>query len=1180
MYLKRLEIQGFKSFPEKIRLDFREGITAVVGPNGSGKSNISDALRWVLGEQSAKSLRGGRMEDVIFAGTQERKPVGFAEVSITIDNTDRRLAPEYSEIKVTRRIFRMGEGEFALNGVTCRLKDIHAAFMDTGLGREGYSIVGQGRIDEIIGSRVETRRYLFEEAAGIVKFKTRKTEAEDKLAREAANLVRLDDILEELGALLPSLAAQAEKARDYLGLRERQKHILANLFLVDIANADERLAKLHEAKDVAASQSEAEESERARLEEEYAIAREDDSRLEADIKAGEAALADNRLAIEQHDNDVRLNEEQCRGLSVQISQAESRFDKSGLRLEELEQSLEGAQVRYAELADVIAARGERLARLEEQAAGQVAEMTRDEQSVDELNARLIESVKLSSQLEGKAANIKEVIQGLEERKTRLDEEAGQCGAAASESGAALGLARDELREADERFVSEEQTISELEARRIECEASVAENTREMEKARRALGEAGARRRVLTELKDSFEGYTRAVKVLMRERTKYPGMLGTVGELCRPEAGYETAIEVSLGAALQNIITIDEKAANTAIEYLKAAKAGRVTFLPLSAIRSQPVISRTDMLGEDGVCGTALGLASYDPRFTEVFKSLLGRTLVVDTMENAVRFARKYNQSVRVVTLTGELLSVGGAITGGSRGERSAGLFERGREIGELEQSMELLGEKARSLDEEVQGANAKLQEIIREIEGRRSRHEETGRSRQTCAERVSKLEAELAAVYERSERLAAEDEDLVLQLGEAAAHKSELESQSLEAKSAAREAEAEIAALQSSLQSYREDRDERTGELTELKVELGSREQEQLAVGADRDRLEREMYICRAEMDELRLEIASNTERLSAKRETIAELAAAKDVLTERGREMTERLEAFEIDRARSRTSLQSLENAGRTIGETLAKLQSELVRLTLQHEHAGDERRKLFDAMWEDYQLTPAGARAYPRLEESVEKLRREERDIRANIGQMGSVNVDAIEEYKSVRSRVEQMTGQRDDILAAREDLQALIRELEELMERQFTEQFELISESFGVVFRQMFGGGKAYLRLLDQDNALESGIDIIAQPPGKALASMSLLSGGERALTALALLFGILRMKPSPFVILDEVESALDDANVARFAAFLKDVAARDTQFIMITHRRGAMEVADALYGVTMQERGVSKVVSVEL
>ena len=1180
MYLKRLEIQGFKSFPGKIRLDFREGITAIVGPNGSGKSNIADALRWVLGEQSVKSLRGGKMEDVIFSGTEERKPVGFAEVSITIDNANGRFAQEYSEIKVTRRISRMGEGEYELNGVSCRLKDIHAVFMDTGLGREGYSIVGQGRIDEIIGSRVDTRRYLFEEAAGIVKFKMRKAETEDKLAKEAANLLRVDDILAELEKQLPNLAVQAGRAREYITLRERQKHILSNLFLVDIEYADKRLADLSSAITIATEQTFSEESAHEGSEAGIDELKNDMTRIEGAIKTAERSIADNRIALEQQDNDVRLNKEQCTNFEAQISQATVRVEKEEQRRTEIEQSIAETEAKYSELETAIATKKDKLEQLETQAAEHVSEIANREQALDEQHALRLENVKLSGQIEAKVANIDGIISGLAERKNRIAEESAHADSLAAGYSEELKTTNEELRAAEEKLQAEDRLLTELELHKSTHGTQYAESSREYERASRALGEAESRHRVLSELKDSFEGYTRAVKTLMREKAKHPGIMGAVGELCMPRAGYETAIEISLGAATQNIVTTNEEAANTAIEYLKATGAGRATFLPMTAIKPQQPISQRDVRSERGVLGTAFELVTYDKQYENVFKSLLGKTLVVDSMDNAIKISRKYGQSVRIVTLTGELLSVGGAITGGSRGERSAGLFGRSREISELTSAIEKCREDVRKAQETVDEISRKIKTINDEIDRVRLSHSEHTQQRHSISENLLKLETEAESVRSRLARLAEESAALELQLDEANEHKGELENERAAADKAAKETEARIAVMQSAVQSEKDDRDEWSSELTELKVELGVHEQEQRDILADKARLERELADAATELHALQREIELNKERLAVKQEEITALAAAKGRLINYGRTITTMLEGLERDKVTKRDTLQRLEIEQKERNETLVKLQTELARLTTQYEHAETERRKLFDTMWEDYQLTPSTAKAYPMLAEPVDKLRKEERGIRSEIAQMGGVNANAIEEHQAVRERFELMSSQRADIVKAREDLLAMIAELEAMMEKQFTEQFALISDSFSVVFKQMFGGGKAYLRLLDEDNALESGIDIIAQPPGKAVSSMSLMSGGERSLTALALLFGILRLKPSPFVILDEVESALDEANTLRFAAFLKDVAAFDTQFIVITHRRGTMEAVDALYGVTMEERGVSKVVSVEL
>lgn len=971
MFLKCLEITGFKSFPEKIKLNFPVGITAVVGPNGSGKSNIADAFRWVMGEQSAKSLRGGKMEDVIFAGTQHRKPLGYAEVSMLIDNTNKMLPIEFSEVTVTRRLYRSGESEYQINGSHCRLKDVHALFMDTGVGREGYSIIGQGRVDEILSNKSEDRRYLFEEAAGIVKYKSRRNEALHKLNNEKQNLVRVDDLIEELSTQLQPLEEQAKQANIYLNLRDEYKKIHVNLFLNEVDAAEAEKKKSAELIENLSAQSKTEEDKLAQASEDLTYLKEQEIKAEAEYKEANRQIIEKITKIEKSESSIRITER----ISREIKEREDAILKKQNELEKEQDTQEELQKNVSEESEV------------KQKLSELSNLQDD----------------LSFKEESLRATIVTVQQKFHGAKSKL--------------------------------------------------------------------------KLLVEMEQEREGYFNSVKAVLSKKDSDSvfgkGILGTVGELLSVPQKYEQAISVTLGVAAQNIITTNQLDAQRAISYLKEQKAGRATFLPISSMRPRNTTSEMDrFLQEAGVIGIAKDLVSFDAVFMPVFSYLLGNIFVVESLPRAIELSKKYRQAYRLVTLEGDQLSPGGAMTGGSIGRQSSDLISRSRQITDLREQVAVLQKEAYSLDEELQKIKDK-----------------------------QKINADQTADF--TERK--------INLG--------LKTQALQS-------------TQNNIKQSNQELDLIKAQKVELEAELA-----ELAGAAG------EVSILRGQLEDKQREVADTETRISNMRKSIAKI-----------------------------------EISQKEYMEAIAALSREGARLETRHEQLESESRRLHDEVWENYNITYNSAKALYNSEYNIAFLRKEEKRLRSEIAELGAVNVGAVEAYKNVHERHKFLSSQRDDILKAEEQLHEVIAELTKQMEQQFSSQFKVMAKHFQDVFKEVFGGGKAELIMSDPDHVLESGIEITAQPPGKKLQNLSLLSGGERALTAISLLFGILRMKPSPFCILDEIESALDDANVIRFAKFLK-LHAVDTQFIVVTHRKGTMESADTLYGVTMQEMGISKLVSVD-
>ncbi|MCL2378118.1 MAG: chromosome segregation protein SMC [Defluviitaleaceae bacterium] len=1181
MYLKKLELAGFKSFADRTQLTLGTGLNAVVGPNGSGKSNISDALRWVLGEQSAKQLRGAKMEDVIFAGTAHRKPLGYAEIIMRMDNTHRKLPMDQPEITITRRVYRSGESEYAINNTPCRLKDIQLLFMDTGVGRDGYSMIGQGRIDEILSVRSEDRRLVFEEAAGIVKFKSRRNEALNKLEKERQNRARVDDIISELEEQITPLSEQSQEARRYLDLREQYKNLHINIFLEDAHKIQIELEKTSEALTQILAQTDDGQSRllsaRKAGEELRAMAMASDVRY----KRANEILLETITAIEKTESEGKL-------LESQISQYQADHTRITSEIAKREADI---HARTAEKTGQEAVVNETEAKLndlnkelttQEDRANKLDEAQQESaQILESHNQAILTEVTAAAEYKSKVLDAENRYNRLEEDKERLNIElsdhenklaaqqeicdaAKKTAKAAGEEAARVVSRADSYKTAYDRLHTQ---CQEMDIKHRQTQDT--------------LTTMIARSKALASLEATHEGYYRSVKAVLRKKAadpQYSGICGAVSELISVSPAHETAIEIALGAATQNIVTETEEDAKLAIEMLKQTKEGRATFLPLTAVKGR-VIDTARLTAEPGYIGIASNLAKCDPKYASVIAQVLGNAVIVDTLDSALAINRKHRHSYKIVTLAGDQLSPGGAMTGGSINRSASGIIGRGRQLAELEAQVAELKTTYETLTGQRKEQHQKrhaTEEALRKAREAAASLQLEERSQQ---DRLAAANKELEALNQAASQLNHENEKLMTLLIEG--NKAIREAQKAQAGQEAKikVARERLAAYTSQMAQDRAHSREETQQLMELRVEISRQEEWQSTAAANVQRLEKELQTLATEITVLNeeiTEIQKKSHNVSQNRHQVGESLTN---LQARVEEARGELAAAEAEQSRLDTAITRAEADERTHTDEAALLAREVARLEMRKEQLDQNSHRIHNEIWEEYKLTHQQAKAYKRSDINEGAMRRESQAIKAELAGMTSVNLGAIEAYKQVKTRHDFLTAQRDDILKAEAALDDIIADLTSQMETQFSHQFELIAGHFSDVFREMFGGGKATLKLQNTQSVLESGIEITAQPPGKALQNMMLLSGGERALTAIALLFAILRLKPSPFCVLDEIESALDDANVARFAKFLKEYAA-GTQFIAITHRKGTMEAADNLYGVTMEEQGVSKLVSVRL
>ncbi len=1178
MYLKSIEVQGFKSFANKILFEFHNGITGIVGPNGSGKSNVGDAVRWVLGEQSAKQLRGGNMQDVIFSGTETRKPLGFASVAITLDNSDHKLDIEYEEVTVTRRLYRSGESEYLLNGTSCRLKDINELFYDTGIGKEGYSIIGQGQIDKILSGKPEERRELFDEAAGIVKFKRRKNTALKKLDEEQQNLVRVTDILSELTRQLGPLERQSETARIYLKKREELKVLDVNMFLVETEHIREQLKDVEQKYQAAQEELSQIQSDFEKTKAEYEEIEKKLEELDEKIQTSREQSGENALKKQQLENSIELLKEQIKA----AKQSDQHYQERGAsirqelekRKEEEKNHQEDEEKLEQQLQDITKKREEQ----REKISALHKEMEACSRIIEEGKNEIIELLNRKASTKGKMQRYDAMLEQIGIRKASLSQRILKLKSDESEQQEIIKEHQGKYQEISGQMDQLNQSYQKTEQEMVSIRKLLEDQNRQMEIGQTAYHREESRLESLKNITERYEGYGNSIRRVMEQKDRRPGIHGVVADLIRVEKQYEVAIETALGGSIQNIVTDNDQTAKHMIEFLKKNRYGRATFLPLTNMRRSSFTNGA-ALREQGVIGLADTLVEADETYHTLLSQILGRTLVVDTIDHAIAIGRKYNHSLRIVTLEGESLSPGGSMTGGAF-RNSSNLLGRRREIEELESSVASLKSDMVKMQEAIarnrEDRNRKrdyLTELTEQLQ-------KLQLAQNTEKMNISQAETRIREIRGGYGQLKSEGREIEGQIQEIKGNSSLIQKEMEESDLKEKEQETIIGEHQKILEEQQEQEAENTKLLNEIQLEYASMEQKRSFARENILRIRQEEKSLKQELEHLMLAMEEGSQEMTRKEGEILEIektiAEAGRVQQEDEKKMQRYLEEKEELNSHHKTFFQRRDE----LSSHISLMDKECFRLNSQKEKLEERQEGQISYLWEEYEITPSKAADY-RMEEIPERtvIRKDIAELKDSIRKLGNVNVNAIEEYKELSERHTFLSSQHSDLVEAAETLKKIIAELDEGMRKQFAEKFEQIRIEFDKVFKQLFGGGKGTLELMEEEDILEAGIRIISQPPGKKLQNMMQLSGGEKALTAIALLFAIQNLKPSPFCLLDEIEAALDDSNVTRFAQYLHKLT-KNTQFIIITHRRGTMNAADRLYGITMQEKGVSTLVSVNL
>ncbi len=1184
MFLKRLEIQGFKSFPEKIRLDFKQGITGVVGPNGSGKSNISDAIRWVLGEQSARTLRGDKMEDIIFAGTKNRKPLGFAEVTIYLDNTDKKLNIDYIEVAVTRKVYRSGESGYYINGTSCRLKDIHELFMDTGIGKEGYSIIGQGKIDAILSNKAEDRRALFEEAVGIIKFKNRRIQAENRLEEVRKNLVRTNDIISELERQLKPLFEQREKAKEFLKLSNQLKTIHINLFIEEYKRAESNIKNILDSIESLNSTIISLQQQKQNFVKNQEKLKIDLIDKEQEIEKIISIISGININIEQNQNNINLDNQNIKFIKDNIERIKNEQNqnnelilKKNEEIKYIKVSIEAKNLEY-EL------KNQEFNNLTIQLESILANMNKSEEEFKKINNQIVEKMYIASEISNKLTLYKSSKQTLKEKFNQIEEE--------------IGLYKSKINERITRKMVLEKTLVDIKQQEKSISQNINSYNLDFEKnknelynikqtnseANRKYMELKNKHKILEELERDYEGYFSSVKAILKEKEvniRFSGICGAIGELISVPKQYETAIEIALGGYIQNIVTKTEQDAKIAISYLKESKKGRATFLPISSIKPKPMgQEKNSILKEKGVIGIGDSLINFDKEYSNIISSLLGKTIVIDNIDNGIELSKKYKYMYKVVTLDGELINAGGALTGGSISKKAGGIFSRNREIKDIFENICVL---EKNINNNIQMINKKQQEqehIQNKIEENREKLNNITLNKIKIESDINQTKEYIQDLEKNIENFNQELNNINNQIKNNSLDDESLENNLKEINKEIENLKEYILNFENKLEEEKNNKDTRFNYINQLKIDIKEIEYQIDTSNKDIFRLNSEIDNLKNTNINLDNNIQTNNEKKDTLNQNIRYIQKNIEQLKEKHNNMKNNISILQKEKNEINNNINNISSDILKITTNIADIENKKIKIEAKKESLEEKIENLTDVMWQDYEITYASAcNDYERINMSFEELKKEENNFKRKISNLGNVNVSSIEEYKIVRERYDLNIKQREDILKADDDLKDIISTLVKEMEIQFKKQFSLINKNFSKVFSDIFGGGTAELVLVDKDSILTSGIDIVVQPPGKNLQSLTLLSGGERTLTAMSLLFAILRMKPSPFCVLDETEAALDDANVIRYANFLKRFS-KDNQFILITHKTGTMEIADILYGITMQEQGVSKVISVEL
>ncbi len=1179
MYLKNIEVQGFKSFAQKINFEFHNGITGIVGPNGSGKSNVGDAVRWVLGEQSAKQLRGGNMQDVIFSGTETRKPLSFASVAITLDNSDHKLPVDFNEVTVTRRLYRSGESEYLINGSACRLRDINEMFYDTGIGKEGYSIIGQGQIDKILSGKPEERRELFDEAAGIVKFKRRKNTTIKKLEDEQSNLVRVTDILSELTRQLGPLERQSETARIYLSKRDTLRELDVNSFLLENEQIGRDLKELEEKNQQTTEELEENQQAYEQTRVEYDRLEEELEKLNSQMEQLREKTQNEAIRKQQLDGEIKVLREQILSGVQNEEHYKNRLQTIDTDVKERQAALEIQEQEKSQLHGAFLEAKKRQVAEEDRLSNIQAQIEECTQAVENGKNEIIELLNLRATTRGKAQRFDTMMEQIDIRKAGISQRQLHLKTEEVQQ-------QSELEKAKEKFQGITTLIEEMnaECQRLDDEVhkitdQLKKQNSQMEIGQSAYHREASRLESLKNITERYDGYGNSIRRVMEQKEHTPGIRGVVADLIQVNKEYEIAIETALGGSIQNIVTDNEQTAKQMIEFLKKNRFGRATFLPLNSINTKSGFTQREALQEPGVIGLASELVTTGPEYTGLATYLLGRVLVVDHIDHAIAIARKYRHSLRMVTVEGESFSPGGSMSGGSF-KNNSNLLGRRREIEELESSVKALRKDMDDMQKAINDNRSRRNVMRDTIADLQEKLRQQYVAQNTAKMNINQVEAKTREIQTGYSEIQREQMEIRRQIEEAKADHNKIAEELKASEQDEKELETFIQTRQQELEEWKTSEQEVSKKLEALRLEASTAQQKESFATETLERLRHELEALRQEETEIHETLKLGSEENEKKRQSVDELEAVIHSLSEEEIKAKAKMESWQAIKDEKNTSHKAFFEKRDELSGKISLLDKECYRLKSQIEKLEEHREAQIAYMWSEYEITPNNALQYKKEElTDLKKMKQEIAQVKDEIRKLGNVNVNAIEEYKEISERHTFLSAQYEDLKTAEAQLEKIIQELDEGMRKQFTEKFQDIQREFDKAFKELFGGGKGTLELEEDVDILEAGIRIISQPPGKKLQNMMQLSGGEKALTAIALLFAIQNLKPSPFCLLDEIEAALDDSNVGRFAGYLQKLT-KNTQFIIITHRRGTMNAADRLYGITMQEKGVSTLVSVDL
>ena len=1180
MYLKRMEMQGFKSFADKTVIELKQGITTVIGPNGSGKSNISDAIRWVLGEQSSKALRCSKSLDIIFAGTQNRKSLGFAEVSLVFDNADGGLPIEYTEVTVTRRIYRSGETGYFINKVPCRLKDLQELFMDTGIGKDGYSIVGQGKIDEILSNKSEDRRHIFEEASGIVKYRVRKQETEKKLEHTKLNLLRINDILSEIEGNLEPLQAQSEKAKKYLNIRDNLKNIEVGLFLYNIDQNKKDIEKITEDENITKEQCDTEETRLERIKTVKEQLKEEIDDITNKIEQMSNLGFESQKEIEMLNSDINVSKTKISNNEENEKRFLEEIEEKITRLKELEEE----QKQKDEKRENLRKNKERFTRELEEKQAELDKIT------EKLSKEALEIEKHKKQVEEntdkkyeKQANIKEQEINFENDEKRQKQLKNEIQNIISE----LDNTRMKKEEVSKDFYEIEairnKNIKELEniaKQKEEVNQKIKTYQIKINTMSNELRMKESRQKFLIETEKEKEGYTKSVKTLLKDcennQELKKGVEGVLANLIDVPEELQTAIEMSLGMALQNIVTETEQDAKKLVEYLRKNNIGRASFLPITSIKGKKIENIKG--NKTGIIGIAADLVKYNKKCEQIIYNLLGRTVIVDNMDTAIRVAKENGQNFKIVTQEGDIINTSGAITGGAVMKKTVNILGRENEIKKIGQEIKKTQENIEKIEKEKEEYEESIEGILEIAERLEKELQENEITYATGKQKVLSFEEEIQKIENRLQKLKEEQSELEEQKEFATNKKAEIQKEIEEINTENEKLSkiiTEYAELNKDNQKYIDDLN---FDITNLKISVSSFDESESSIEEIKERIQQEVEANKQSIKNKQEQIEQSKQETQNLKEAIKKIQEQIEKIKEEVKSSGSKIEELKKSRAEKNEKLTTQEEQITEKFKIIEDLKGQIVKIDVRKTKIQEEITETINKLWEEYELTPNSIEEYEKPK-NVSETKKQVNNLRTQMREMGSVNVESINEYKKQKERYDFMSEQRLDLENTMSKLRKIITDMTAIMKEQFEEKFKEINKNFGEVFAELFGGGKAEVKLEDEQNILECGIDITAQPPGKKLQNMLLLSGGEKALTAIALLFAILRINPAPFCVLDEIEAALDDVNVYRYAEYLKKFA-QNTQFLVITHRKGTMEAADSVYGVTMEESGISKLLSMKL